>query len=264
MVLSKLVNQLAGLALAAFVLADTAVDHSLLPAGTVAFLDRHFPALGCFTKLTEPVVAVSAIVSPEKGGWSLANLGQLVAAGRIAAAEALGTPLALDGNNLAVAFLMLAVGVTVLRVDPRWWWRPTHDAVALLGKLLPTWEVLLNVLCVIPALVYFMRYTLAGARLLSAEALPVDLMRGEGVAVHLYMMLLTAVLVAGPFSLMVLTGDDYRRWKATAVIDRLLAMLASNRRAYEVPPGEVPPDEAGGGGTGGRGDEGAGGGGVGD
>ena len=29
-------------------------------------MDRHFPALGCFAKLTEPVVAVAAIVSPEK------------------------------------------------------------------------------------------------------------------------------------------------------------------------------------------------------
>ena len=179
-------------------------------------------------------------------------------------AEALGTPLALDGNNVAVGVLMLAVGVTVLRVDPRWWWRPTHDVVALCAGLFPTWEVLMNVLCSIPVLVYFMRYTLGGARLLSAEALPLDIMRGEGVAVHLYMVLLTAVLVAGPFSLLVLTGDDYRRWKATAVIDRLLATLASNRRAYEVPPGEVSPNEAGGGGTGGRGDEGAGGGGVGD
>ena len=88
-----------------------------------------------------------------------------------AVAEAMGSPLALDCNNLVVAFLMLGVGMTVLRIDPRWWWRPTHDAVALLHALFPTWDGAVNVLCVIPVLVYFMRYTFGGARLLSAEAL---------------------------------------------------------------------------------------------
>ena len=124
--------------------------------------------------------------------------------------EALSQPLVLDGNNVVVAFMMIAGGTLLLRLDSRWWWRPTHDAVVLFTLLFPSWEHVFNVLCGIPMLVYFMRYLLGRLHFMSTEAVVVDLMRGHGVATHLYMMLLLAVIFTGQLSICMWLGDDYR------------------------------------------------------
>ena len=175
-----------GLSLALFVVADTYVDQSLLPKGTVDFLDSNLPSLGCFERLTAPYVrgapspresrrrrrdvfagppavgrrfrkppahartppppsydTIVTILAPQGGSetWAgvTANLPQLAEAAGSTMMDAVTSPTVVNGNHVLLAFVIMAMVTS--KLDARYWWRPTHDVVALLSMMFPTFEV---------------------------------------------------------------------------------------------------------------------------